>query len=51
MAKDKRAGPKADKAKERMKPLSMDGVSLEDALRGAMTVPPPMDDSKKKRKR
>lgn len=39
---------------DRLRLISMDGISLDDALRGAMAVPPPAEDkpkSKKKAKR
>ena len=36
------------KQKERLRPLSMDGISVEDALTGAMDVPAPEQPKKRK---
>lgn len=38
------------KRQERLTPQSMSGISVDDALRGAMQVPPPDEKPKKKRK-
>ena len=38
------------KRKERLTPQSMSGISVDEALAGAMQVPPPADKPKKKRR-
>ena len=41
MAKDKRPSSTKDEKKGRLKPLKIDGLTLEEALRGAMNTQPP----------